>query len=136
MCQQLGGLFPGKKGGYPGPWPMAALCEQQGAVCTSTALFFSVCALPRAKDLWEFREGTGWISRLCHCPRATPGHCQSGEGHKHQRLLSLCLSYLVPHPACPTTSQVPLQEENKCAGCSAPQWLEDTREAGCEQRTA
>lgn len=45
-------------------------------------------------------------------------------------------SYLVPHPACPTTSQVPLQEENKCAGCSAPQWLEDTREAGCEQRTA
>lgn len=54
-------------------------------------IVFQCLCLPWAKDLWEFREGTGWITRLCHRPRATPGHCQSGAGHKHQRLVSLCL---------------------------------------------
>lgn len=39
-------VFSREKGRLSRPWPMAPLCEQQGAVCTTTALLFSVCALP------------------------------------------------------------------------------------------
>lgn len=42
-CQQLGGRS-------SRPWPMASLCERQGAICTTTALFFSVCALLRTAE--------------------------------------------------------------------------------------
>lgn len=142
-CQQLGGFSPGKKGGFPGPGPWQ-LCVSNGEPSVQPLRCFSVfvpCSAqqspPWARDLWDFREGTGWITKLCHCPRATPGHCQSGAGHRHERLVCLHMlrSYSVLHPACSTTSQIPLQEENKCAGCPAPWWLEDTREADCEERT-
>lgn len=39
-----------EKGRLSRPWPMAALCEQQGAVCTTNALFVSVCALPSTAE--------------------------------------------------------------------------------------
>lgn len=130
MCQQLGGLFPGKKGGYPGPgpWQLCVSDREPSVQLMHCLSVFVPCpaqqSLPWAKDLWEFWEGR--ITRLCHRPRSTPGHCQSGAGHSHERLVSLCMptSYWVLHPACPTTSQVPLQEESKWAGCSAPRWLE------------
>lgn len=38
-------VFSREKGRLPRPWPVAALCEQRGAICTTTALFCSVCAL-------------------------------------------------------------------------------------------
>lgn len=130
-------VFSREKGRLSRPWPMAALCEQQGAVCTTTALFFSVCALPSTAEpvLSQGLVGILGRHRLDHkalpLPQSHPQQCQRGAGHKQESLVSLCTlrSYLVLHPACSTSSQIPLQEEKKCAGCSAPRWPEDTREA-------
>lgn len=77
MCQQLGGFFPVKKGGYPdpGPWQLCVSNKEPSVQPLHCFSVFVPCpaqqSLPWAKDLWEFWEGTGWITRLCHCPRAT-----------------------------------------------------------------
>lgn len=43
-------VFSREKGRLCRPWPMAALCEQQGCICTATALLLSVCALPSTAE--------------------------------------------------------------------------------------
>lgn len=105
-------------------WPTAALCEQQGAVCTTTALLFSVCALPSTAEP-ALSQGLVRVlgrhrpdHKALPLPQSHPRHCQSGAGLSHERLVSLhtLRSYLVLHPACSTSSQIPLQGEKKCGG--------------------
>lgn len=96
------------------PWPMAALCEQQGAVCTTTALLFSVCALSSTAEpaLSQGLVGILGRHRLDHKslplpqshPRTLPEWSRAQAWrtrfplHAHQSLSpSSCLLYNIPN---------------------------------------
>lgn len=77
-----------KKGGLSRPCPTAALREQHGAACTTTALVFGVHALPGAAEpgVGQGLLGIPGRQRPGHeaplLPQSHPGHCHGGAGHR------------------------------------------------------
>lgn len=76
VCQQPGGFFPGKRGGYPGPAPRQLCMSNMEQFGRPRCLAFAPCSAQQspaqAKGCWASREGKGWIVRLRCFPRAAP----------------------------------------------------------------
>lgn len=96
-------VFSGEKGRLSRPCPTAALPEQHGAVCTTTALLLGVCALPSAAEPGPSQGLLGIPGRqrldgdAPPLPQGHPGH--GGGGHRCHTLRI----YLVLDPACSAT---------------------------------